>query len=157
MIFCRDSFFNFFGKAFFNFHDFRTFCANKMMVMAVVIFADEFKARRAIAKIKPFHHSHFFKQVHQAINRRQIAFAFLGFPHFGKNFPVRQRMRMRAQNFQNGRARAGDFSRLTAQTVFERGHFLPPVRMGMFAFCHVSKISPAMAKINAIVSKMLNR
>ena len=97
-----------------------------MMVMAVIAFADEFEPRRAVAKIKPLHHAHFFKQVHRAVNRRQIAPAF---GHRGKNFPVRQRMRMVPQNFQNRRARAGDFARLAAQTVFQRGHFLPLARV----------------------------
>jgi hypothetical protein len=123
-VFGGDELLNFFRETFFNLDDVRTFCADQMMVMAVVTFTDQFKPRRAIAEIKSFHHAHFFEQVHGTINRRKVAFAF---GHFGENFPVREWMRMRAQNFQNGRARAGDFVRLPAQTVFERGHFLPLV------------------------------
>ena len=77
-----------------------------MVVMAVVIFAHQFKAGRAIPKVKPLHHPHFFKQVHGAINGRQIASAFW---QRREDFPVGQRMWMLPQNFQNRRARAGDF------------------------------------------------
>ena len=78
-----------------------------MMVMAVVALPDEFKPRSTVAKIKPFHHAHLFQQMHGAINRRQVATA----PgHGGKNFPIGHRVQMPPQDFQNGLARAGDFS-----------------------------------------------
>jgi hypothetical protein len=38
-------------------------------------------------------------------------------------------MRVAPQNFQNGRARAGDFAGLSPQPAFQRGHFLPLVGM----------------------------
>jgi hypothetical protein len=119
---------NFFRKAFFNLNDLGTIRADQMMVMAIVIFTDKFKSRRTIAKIKPLHHAHFFEQVHGTVNRRQIATVLW---HFGKNFLVSQRMRMLPQNFQNRRARAGDFPRLPAQLACQRGHFLPLVRVGV--------------------------
>jgi hypothetical protein len=100
-------------EAFLDFDHFRAAQANQMMVMAVIAFADQFKPRRAVAEIKPLHHPHLFEQMHGAVNRRQIALA----PgQGGKYFPVRERMRMLPKNFQNGRARAGDLSRLLAQT-----------------------------------------
>jgi hypothetical protein len=92
------------------------------MVMAVVVFTDEFKARGAVAEIKPLHHAHFLQQVHRAVDGRQVTPAS---GRFGKNFPVGERMRVTPQNFQNGRARAGDFARLPPQPAFQRGHFLP--------------------------------
>ena len=120
---------NFFRKAFVNLDDFRTFRANQMMVMAVVALADEFKPRRAVAEIKPFDHAHFFEQVHGPINCGQITQT----PgQRGKNLPAGKRMRVRAQNFQDRPARAGDFARLPAQAAGERGQFLSLVRMGMF-------------------------
>jgi hypothetical protein len=87
------------------------------MVMAVVAFANQFKAGRAVAEVKSFHHSQFFEQVHGAVNRRQIALA----PgQGGKDFLVGKRVGMLPQKFQNRRARAGDLSRLTAQTARQR-------------------------------------
>ena len=106
------------GKAFVNLDDSRTFRANQMMVMAVVALADQFKPRRAVAEIKPLDHVLFFKQVHGPINRCQIT-KTLG--QRGKNLPAGERMRMRAQNFQDRLARAGDFARLPAQAAGERG------------------------------------
>jgi hypothetical protein len=121
-----DPFLNFLREAFFNLHDLRTFGADQVMVMAVVILADEFKPRRAVAEIKPLYHPHLLQQVHRTVNRGQITPAS---EHFGKNLPVRERMRVTPQNFQNGRARAGDFSRLAPQPTGQRGHLLPLVRM----------------------------
>ena len=89
----RNAFFNFFWKTFLDFDDFRAICANQMMVVSVIVFADEFEARRAVAEIEPLHHAHFFKQVHGAVNRCEVA---LTLGHFRKNFPVCERMRMRA-------------------------------------------------------------
>jgi hypothetical protein len=138
-------FLNFLREAFFNLHDFRTFRADQMMVMAVIILADKFEPRRAVAEIKPLHHSHFLQQVHRAVNRGQVTPAS---GHFGKNLPVCERMRMAPQNFQDGRARAGDFSRLTPQPSGQRGHLLPFVRMWVDAASHgASKIAPGISEI----------
>ena len=82
-----------------------------MMVMPVIAFANEFEPRRAIAKIKPLHHAHPLKQMHRAVNGRQITPVFC---HAGENLAVRQRMIVPAQNFQDGLARAGDPARLSA-------------------------------------------
>ena len=43
-------------------------CANQMMVVTVVAFADEFKPRCAVTKIKTFYHAHFFEQMYGAVN-----------------------------------------------------------------------------------------
>jgi hypothetical protein len=131
-------------EAFLDFDHFRAARANQMMVMAVVAFADQFKPRRAVAEVKPLHHPHLFQQVHGAVNRRQIALA----PgHGGKNFPVCERMGMSPENLQNCRARAGDLSRLLAQTARQRRHFLPLVGVGMGARFHFSKIRLAIPGI----------
>jgi hypothetical protein len=56
-------------------------------------------------------------------------------------------MRMLPQNFQDCRARAGDFARLPAQTAFQRGHLLPLVRMFVrVRFHYGSKITPPVSK-----------
>ena len=102
--------------------------------MAVVVFANEFESRGAVAEIKSLHHAHFFQQVHGTIDGRQVALALR---HLGKNLPVRERMRMTPQNFKNGRARAGDFARLQAQPACQRGHFLPLARMRMGVRFHL--------------------
>jgi hypothetical protein len=139
-----DARFDFARKTFVNFNHFRAARADQMMVMPVIAFADEFESRRAVAKVKPFHHAHFLKQVHCAVNGRQIALAF---GYGGENFPVRQRMGVSAQNFQDRLARTGNFVRLPAQTTRQCGQFLPLVRMGTGAdFHYPSKITPAIPK-----------
>jgi serine/threonine-protein kinase RIO1 len=89
-----------------------------MMVMAIVAVADKLESRRAIAEIKPLYHAHFLKQMHGAINRGQIAPVFW---HGAENFPVRQRMRMSPENFQDRLAWTRDLARLPAQTTRQRG------------------------------------
>ena len=124
---------NFRRKAFVNLNDPRAFRANQMMVMAVVALAHQFKPRCAVAEIKPPDHIHFFEQVHGPVNGRQITKA----PgQCGKYLPAGERMRMRAQNFENGLTRAGDFARLLTQATREHGQFLPFVRMGVLARFH---------------------
>ncbi|MGA2788562.1 MAG: hypothetical protein ABSF60_13655 [Verrucomicrobiota bacterium] len=120
-------------KTLLDFDHFRAAHANQMMVMSVITFANQLKPRRAVAKIKPLHHSHLFEQVHGAVNRRQIALAF---GQGGEDFPVRERMRMLPQNFQNRRAGAGDLSRLLAQTTRQRRQFLLLAGVGMWARFH---------------------
>jgi len=105
--------FNFPQKTFFNFHHGRALGADQMMVVGIPAFTDKFKPRRAIAKINPFHHLHFFQQVHRAINRRQIA---LTLGNGGENFLAGQRAGLRAQNFQNDLARTSHFARMPAQS-----------------------------------------
>jgi len=85
-----------------------------MMVVPVIALPDEFEPRGTVAKIKPLHHSHLLQQMHGAINRGQIAPA----PGHGrKDFPIGHRVQVPAQDFQNGLARAGDFSGLPAETA----------------------------------------
>jgi hypothetical protein len=140
-----DSFLNYVREAFVNLDDFRALRADQMVVMAVVVFADEFEPRGAIAKIKPLHDADFLQQVHRAINGRQVTLAS---GHFGKNLPVCERMRMAPQNFQNGRARAGDFARPVTQPACQDGHLLPFLRMWMRVRFHgASKIAPAISEI----------
>ena len=119
-VFCRNLFFNFPGKAFLNFDNFRTFGANQVVMMAIVVFTDEFKPPRAVAEIKTFDHAHFFQQVHGAIDSGKIA----GSPallDFGKNFPVGEGVGMFPQNFQDCRSWTGDFAGLSPQTILENG------------------------------------
>jgi hypothetical protein len=139
-----NAFLNLARKTFLDFDHLRTARANQMMVMAVVTFANQFKPRRAVAEIKPLHHSQLFQQVQGAVNRRQIALA-LG--QGGEDFLVRERMRMPPENFQDRRARAGDLSRLPAQTARQRGHFLPLAGVGMGARFHYLKIRLAIPGI----------
>jgi hypothetical protein len=114
--------FNFPQEAFLDFHHRGAARAYEMMVMAVVTLANQFKPRRAVAKINPFDHVHPFEQMHRAVNRRQIA---LLAGDGGKDFPAGQRMRLLAQNFENDLARTGDLPRVAAQPAGECGHFLP--------------------------------
>lgn len=111
--------------------------------MPVVILTYQFKTARAIAKVKALDHAHFFQHVHGAIDGGEVAL-FPALLHFQKNFPVRKGMKMFAEYFQDGRARAGDFARLAAQTVFQQGQILfsTRMRMGMIVqLSHASKVS----------------
>src|ERR1700722_17078798 len=75
-VFGGDALLNFFWKTFFNLDDFGTIRANEMMVMAVIVFTDEFKSCCAVAEIKPLHDAHFFEQMHRAVNCREVTLAF---------------------------------------------------------------------------------
>jgi len=132
-VFVGNALLNFRRKTFVNLDHFRAFCADQVMVMAVVALADQLEPRRPVAEIIPLDHVHLLEQVHGPINRRQITKT----PgQRGKNLPAGERMRMRAQNVENGLARAGDFARLPAQAAGERGQFLPLARMGMLVRFH---------------------
>ena len=62
---------------------------------------------------------------------------------------------MAPQDFQDGRARAGDFARLAAQAAGQRGHFLPLVRMRVRVRFHcASKIAPAISEIKRIANRL---
>ncbi len=116
-----DAFFQFAWKTFHDLDNFRAARANQVVMVSVVDFANEFKSSYAVAEIKLFHHAHFFEQVHCPIDGGQVALAF---GHAGEDFPVSQGVRMFSQNFQNSRARACDFTRLTAQPICQRGQRL---------------------------------
>ena len=94
-------------KTFLQFNGLRAFRANEMMVMAIVPLLHQFKPRRAIVKVKPFDHTHLLQQVHGAVDGREIALAG---GHLGMYLFVGQRVRMLAENLQDGRTRAGDLA-----------------------------------------------
>ena len=125
-VFGGDLLLNLAGKTFVNLHDFGALRANEMMMMAVVVFADQFKTACAISEIEPFHHAHFFEQFHGTVNGRKIA-AFSGLLHFPKNFAIGERMGMTAQDLQDRGAWSGHFVRLPAQTTFQVGKIRLPV------------------------------
>ena len=59
------------------------------------------------------------------------------------------------QNFQYGRARAGDFARLAPQPAGKRGHFLPVVRMRVRSCFHGAlKVAPAIFEIKGIANRL---
>lgn len=72
-VFPGDTLLEDFGKAFTDFHHGGAFAANKVMMVAIVILPEQFKARSSVAKIEAFHHCHFFKQTQRSINRGEIA------------------------------------------------------------------------------------
>ena len=133
LVFGGDAPLNFGRKAFVNLDDSRTFRANQMMVMAVVVLANQFKPRCAVAEVKPFDHAHSFEQVHGPVNCREVT-KTLG--QRGKNLPAGERMRMRTQNFKNRLTWTGDFARLPVQAAGERGQFLSLVRTEMLMRLH---------------------
>src|SRR6516162_7418352 len=101
-----------------------------MVVMAIVAFRHQFKPRRAVAEVETLHHPELLKHLHRPVDGGKIASA-LG--QFREYLAVRQRMGMLAENFQDGRAGAGDFARFAPKPAGQRGKFLPRLRMRMGA------------------------
>ena len=95
-------------KTFFDLDHLRASRANQVVVMSVIIFAHEFVAGDPISEIKPLHQSDAFEQMHRAVNRRQVA---IPLREIRQDFLVRQRMRMRSEDFQDRLARPGDLVR----------------------------------------------
>jgi len=118
MVMFRNLFLERGGKTFFEFDHQRTTGADEMVVMPVFAFADEFKARGAVAEIKLLDHPQFLEQLHGPVNRGQVA---LSGRQEAEDFPVGERMPLAPQNFQDGRARAGDFVGAAPQTAGQRG------------------------------------
>ena len=94
-----------------------------MVMVAVVIFAHQFKASSAIAKVKPLDDPHFFQEVHGTIDGGEVALP-VALSHLSQYFTIGERVGMFAQDFQDRRPRAGNFAGLTAQTFFESGQIL---------------------------------
>ena len=59
VVFQSDALLEYFGKAFTDFRHGDAFAANKVMVMAILILLEQFKARGDGAKIEAYHHRHF--------------------------------------------------------------------------------------------------
>ena len=118
-VFPGDTLLENFGKAFTDFHHGGAFAANKVMMVAIVILPEQFKARCAVAKIEALHHCHFFKQTQRSINRGEIAI----------ELPVDlarcERMIFAAQHFQNQLTRPGNSLRVLAETRGQIGKVLP--------------------------------
>jgi len=118
-VFPGDTLLENFGKAFTDFHHGGAFAANKVMMVAIVILPEQFKARCAVAKIEALHHCHFFKQTQRSINRGEIAI----------ELPVDlarcERMIFAAQHFQNQLTRPGNSLRVLAEARGQIGKVLP--------------------------------
>lgn len=78
-------------------------------MVAVVIFAHQFKSSGAIAKIESLDDPHFLQQVHGTIDGGQITFA-VALSHLSQDFTIRERVGMFAQDIQDRRSRARDFA-----------------------------------------------
>jgi len=120
-VFGGDAFLQFAWKTLDDLDDFRAAGANEVMMVSIIGLANEFKSSCAVPEIELFHHAHLLQQVHCPIDRGQVAFAF---GHGGQDFPGSHGVRMFSQNFQNGQARTGDFTRLTPQPIGQRGQRL---------------------------------
>ena len=121
----RDRFLQFMRKAVFDFHNLGTADANQVVMMSIVAFTHQFEPRRAVAEVKAFNHAHFLEQVHGTVNRRQIA---VSFRHRGEDFLVGQRMRVLAQSFEDGLARAGNSTGPLAEPTGQIRQLLLPRR-----------------------------
>jgi hypothetical protein len=63
---------NFMQETFIYLHHGPATTANEVMMVIAVTVADQLKSRRAVAKINPPDHLHFFKQVHRTVNCGQV-------------------------------------------------------------------------------------
>ena len=90
------------GKAFANLDHRAAFAADEVMMMAIVVLPEQFKARGAVAKIEALHHCHFFEQTQRAVNRGEIAI------ELPVDLARGERMILAAQHFQNQLTRRGD-------------------------------------------------
>ena len=84
------------------------------MMVAVVPFVEQLEASDAVPKIKSFDHAHALQQMHRAVNGGQVAIA-LG--QRCENLFVRHRVRMAAQDLQDGLTWPGDFARFAPQAL----------------------------------------
>ena len=101
-------------KALIDFDDLGALGANEVMMVPIVAFSQQFEARPAVAKMKPFHHPHFFQEMHRAIDGGQITFSFgQGLEYF----PDAQGMGVAPEDFQNRLARASHFARLPPEPL----------------------------------------
>jgi hypothetical protein len=85
-----------------------------MVVMVVFLAPHEFKARSAVAEIKPLHHVHFFEHIHRTVNSCQITAAS---PKQRMNFPNCQRVGRCLENREDRAPRPGDFPVRFAQAL----------------------------------------
>ena len=72
-VLCGNSFFQFLGKTFFQFHDVRTAGADKVMMMSIVAFVEQLELSGASPEIESFDHFHLLQQMHGAVDGREIA------------------------------------------------------------------------------------
>ena len=107
------------GKAFADFHHDAAFAADEVMMMAIVVLLEQFKARGAVAKIEALHHRHFFKQTQRSINRGEIAIKL------PVDLACGERMILATQHFQNQLTRPGDSLRVLAEARGQLGKVLP--------------------------------
>lgn len=118
-VFLSDTLLEYFGKAFTDFHHGGAFAANKVMMVAIVILPEQFKARCAVAKIEALHHCHFFKQTQRSINRGEIAI------ELPVDLACGERMILASQHFQNQLTRLGNSLRVLAEARGQIGKVLP--------------------------------
>ena len=98
------------------------------MMMTFTPFFNEFKSRGPVVKVGPLDHPHFLQQVHRPVNCRQITFS-LG--QSTEDFPIRERMRMPPEDFEDNRSRTGNFSGVPSQTGGQFGQLPLSSRRGM--------------------------
>ena len=106
-------------KAFADFHHGAAFAADEVMMMAIVVLPEQFKACGAITKIEALHHRHFFKQTQRSINRGEVAIKL------PVDLACGERMIFAAQHFQNQLARPSNSLRVLAEARGQIGKVLP--------------------------------
>ena len=91
-----------------------------MMMMSVIVTAEQFIARGSVAEIKAFHHLHGFQQVKRAVDGRQVA----KIAEFLVNFARAGRMFLAPQQVQDELARSCDASMVPSEAGCELGKIL---------------------------------
>jgi len=96
-VLCANSFLQFLGKTFFQFHDVRTAGADKVVMMTVVALVEQLESGGASPEIESLDHFHLLQQMHGPIDGRQIAVV-----QFLLNLPDAQGPGIAPKDFQDG-------------------------------------------------------
>ena len=118
------------GETSLDLHDGLADAAHEVMVMVVGLALDEFEARGAVAEIVALHESHRLERVHVAVDRGEIAVLLA---QRGVDFLVGERVRVAAEDVEDGLSRAGDLAVAVAELLGEIAERLldEPVRVGV--------------------------
>jgi hypothetical protein len=88
-----------------------------MMVMLVIVVADQFIARDGIAEIEALHQFHFLQQMHGTVDRSQVA---LGGTGERVDFPDGQRVSLGLERRNDRASWSGQFARFLTQPISHR-------------------------------------
>jgi hypothetical protein len=132
------------GEAFVQFNDLGAAGADKMMMVVVTVFFDQFESSCAITEIELLDHAQVGKQMHRAVNSCQIAPALR---HSCQDSFDCRRVWLLPQDFEDSLARPSYLAALATQTLGQRGHMFAPGSWAALATVPAGAHSGAQMKI----------